>query len=171
MVDLEQFDAEAAPKGRTDASDLPDGEYEFEIKSAKLKTTKQKKTILSMDVLVLKGSREGLTVERPSFLTSKESFNMCLNDFATLGFDAENWTLANDRPASKELNKAVHWLSDRAKDAEDGKDGVPGNGLRFKGSKKKNGEFHNIDVKERLTDGHPAKIGEAELAEVTLDPF
>ena len=171
MVDLEQFDAEAAPKGRTDASDLPDGDYEFEIKAAKIKTTNQKKNILSMDVLVIKGAKEGMTVERPSFLVSKDSFNMCLNDLARLGFDAENWTLAKERPASKEIDKAVHWLTDRAKDAEDGKEGAPPNGLRFKGTKSQSGKFHNINIKERLEDGHPKSIGEVELPTVTLNRF
>ena len=168
MVDLEQFDDDAMPKGRADASDLPDGDYEFEIEKAIVKTSKEKKkVILSMDLLVVKGHKEGSSVEKPYFLSSQDAVNICLDEFVRLGFDCENWKKANGRPMSQELEKATYWLTDVAKAAK--AEGKPA--IRFRASKKKNGEYHNINIKERLADGHPAKIGEAELATVQLNPF
>lgn len=160
MLELQNYDEAAAPQrngGRTPTSDLPDADYEFEVKSAVIKISKEKKTpILSMDLIVLTpGEFEGAVIERPSFMVNQESFNMALADFLTLGFDSNQWTKANGRPASQELEKAIHLIP----------------GLRISGTKKKNGTFHNIYINKRLDDGRPLKFSSNDLNNAPTDPF
>lgn len=160
MLDLKHFDEGAAPTAggtKKPASELPDANYDFEVKTAKIKVTaKQKTPILTMDLCVMSpGPLEGAEVERPSFITSQESFNVVLSDLGRLGFDTPLWTLANGRPASDEIDKAVKLLP----------------GLRFHGAKKTNGTYHNIYINERMDDGKPATFGPDELNAVPRDPF
>lgn len=164
MFDLKQFDKEAKPSEATYASakDLPDGDYDFEIvsaafKTAKKKETKEEMTILEMDLLVLSpAAHHDKRVPRSSFLTSQKAFDVLLADLKRLGFDSDQWTVANNRPASDELDKAIKLMP----------------GLRFSSKKETNGTFHNINIRERLgTDGKPQTFDAKALNEAPADPF
>lgn len=162
MLDLSHYDEMAAPAtnsgNRLGANDLPDGDYEFEIKKVYLKTSKKQQTpIISMELQVLSGPAfVGNVIERPSFITSQEAFGFVLADCLKLGFDADQWKKATGRPASQEIEKAAKLME----------------GLRFAGQKKTNGTYHNVYIDKRLnTDGKPAKFTAADLDAAPKDPF
>ncbi len=166
MTDLEQYDDDAKPATSRFASGLDqikDGEYDFEVASAVMKTTTKDNTPLCSFKLVIisEGAHAGAEVERASFVKDRESFNVLLGDFRKLGFDSDDWTKANGRPASQEVDKAVKVAV----------------GMRFRGkkhsnaSKKDNKVYHNLDILKRIEDGKPVQVGKKELDAADKDPF
>jgi hypothetical protein len=138
-ADLEQFDQSYSPQaGRRPGLDvLPDGDYDFEILDAKLDTTpKQHVRIVRVGLRVTSaGSSQGQTLEHISFLNNQTAIDILGSTLCTLGFDADQWTVASGRPFSKELPKALPRMR----------------GLRFRGTKKKNQDgFHNLYYNARL---------------------
>lgn len=151
--------------GAKDLKNLPDGEYQFEIKSAEFGPTKKSgHQLFKMDCEVIDGAQKGTVVQVPHFLTGDKGVNeagvgILRKDLGILGFDQDKWVRANNRTFSGELKKAALYMP----------------GLRFKGKKVTNGQYANLYVNERLkTDGKPAAIGPAELdgaAKENEDPF
>lgn len=142
---------------------LTDGEYDFEVNEAKFKVKAEKgMAIIEMELEVLTaGKHQGTKVQHSLFLTDKDSANRIGKDLKTLGFDCDDWTKANSRPFSKEIQKVHKVLK----------------GLRFKGKKQKNDNngktYHNLYINKRLEgDGKPQRLGPEQLdAADPDDPF
>lgn len=154
--------------GDFDLSDLKDGEYEFDIASAELKSGPMFKFNL---VMMSEGPHAGGKIEKCFFLTKKEDGIPVKNErslaelreaLVNLGFDAENWTSENGRPFSKELPKAVVMLAGMRVVAK----------KKQGGKKNDGGHYQNLDfVKRGSGDGKPEKIGAKELEDASADPF
>lgn len=162
---LTDFDdaATAIPAGGIDKkiSALPEGEYEFVIDKVINKETKSGNLFTMKLMVMTEGVFAGKEVEHDYWLTgmNKEKTKLELRDMTIgslrqdlgkLGFDEENWTIANNRKFFSEFLKAVLLMD----------------GMRFKGKVSKNGKWTNFSVTERIpTDCRPEKIGEKELNE------
>jgi hypothetical protein len=168
-VMLDEFDdsfTTAQEKSRFSAKDMVDGDYEFAIHALSFKSTKAG-PLVSFEIEALDAKYGGKKFEHSYFLKmkDKETGQLVTNegqlaqlrkDLETIGFDAKQWTPENGRKFSVEINRAAKLIA----------------GIRFKGKKKTNGEYHNLYVNERLVaDGRPAKFGQKELAEADVDPF
>jgi hypothetical protein len=148
---------------------LPDGKHTFEITGAEFKVlVKSKIFVLKLAVDVgaerIEGKKE-YWIEGKDGLDEKR-LNETKSDLALLGFDVDQWTRANLRPFSSELNRACLVMP----------------GLKFKGSKKENKgkdggkTFVNIYVDARdPDDGRPQKFNgdDLEKAKITAEeiPF
>jgi hypothetical protein len=163
MASLTDFDdaATAVPAGGIDKkmSALADGEYEFNIEKVVNKSTKSG-NLFTMHLMVMnEGVFAGKLIEHDYWLTGmnkdktkEELREMTIGqlraDLGKLGFDEENWTVANNRKFFSEFLKAVLLME----------------GMRFKGKVSKNKQYTNFNVVERiLGDCQEAKIGEKEL--------
>lgn len=151
-VNYDEFD-DAKPSTGSTLETLPDGEYEFEIKSvADVKRDKGGK--ISFHLEVISAPLQGAEVDFERFITSQETMGFFLADLKRLGFDCDNWKAGTSRTNSSEIPKALAVCP----------------GMRFKGKKvtnEKGGkQYHNLYINERLPgDGKPAAFGEKEMAE------
>jgi hypothetical protein len=165
-LDLRQYDDDFVPAppaaAMSKVEGLADGEYLLEIAEAKCKTPKGN-NILELHLEVLSpGPHEGMSIQHSLFINNAEAANRVGRDLLTLGFDTDQWKVANGRPFSVEFEKAVKLLK----------------GLRFKGTKKTNESggktYHNLYIDERVrTDGQPERFGPEQLnaAADPDDPF
>lgn len=157
---MENFDDDFKPDGGpAKVESLTDGDYDFEVKKSAFKILEKKPlVIIEMELEVLSpGKHSGQIVQHALFIKDKESAARVGKDLATLGFDCAEWTVANGRPFSQEIQKVDKVLF----------------GLRFKGKKQVNGKFHNLYINKRLLpDGKPEHLGADELnGPDTRDPF
>lgn len=174
-VDLEQFDdtfTTATPSyggSGLKLADIPDGDYEFAVKSCEIKDT-AKGPLVSIKLEILTtGPHEGGMVDHVYFLTKDEQGVRVKNDnqiaqlrkdLVTLGFDADNWKKENSRPLSVELARAAIAMP----------------GICFHAKKTQNPSggkiYHNLKINSRSADdGLPAKFGPKELEAAGKDPF
>lgn len=157
------------------AEDLPDGEYTFAVEAAEYKPDTSAGPIASLKLVVVSdGPHDGLKVEKSWFLSRLDNGNRVRDDkqvenlmldLKTLGFDPENWTVANGRPFRKEFARAAKAMAQ----------------MMVLGKKKanvsaSNGKtYHNLHLNKRSDqDGKPAEITKEyldELEEATKDPF
>lgn len=161
---LAEMDDEA-PSSAGKAENLADGEYEFLVKKAAMKTPPGKAmVILEMGLEVLSaGKHMGQEIQHSLFITDKDSRDRVLKDLATLGFDTPEWTAAGGRPISGELPKVPKVLK----------------GMRFfakKVTNKREGgkEYHNVYINRRndAADGRPPRVGAEHLNDRDPDdPF
>ena len=154
--ELETFDENFQPSAgmRAGLDTLPDGTYGFEIVEADLSRTAQtQELILRLSLKVITDNRPAMAihgraidtiVDRAYLFRSSEAVALLGGDLMTLGFDSQDWTVANGRPFSKELPRVIPRL----------------HGLRFRGQKKtkqnlKNPEqpYHNLTILARLPGG------------------
>ena len=104
--DLQIFDSAFNPHGTRakSASDLPDGEYEFEVVSCSLgKTTTTKETIFKQ---LLRVSSDGELYERAILFKNSISVDILGAELLTLGYDVDLW-VAPQRPFSREFPPIV----------------------------------------------------------------
>jgi hypothetical protein len=159
-VDTDDLDDAAAKTRKAGLEGLPDGKYEFQVTKAELKDLRGKPGILAREAVVFGGEHDGHTVKWDVFLRDKDgnpkeqALSQVRKELTALGFDEENWTAAAGRPFTAELRKACVAMA----------------GLRFLGTKKANESggkvYQNLHVNERSgTDGRPAKLGAAEIAQ------
>lgn len=174
-MDFSEFDDDFKPEdpfGGARAEELTDGDYEFKIQEVKLKEAKGKKILeLKLEVMT-PGKHQGSVIHESVWLDTLEKFKRFGAVLKRFGFDVDDWTPANKRPAGREFPKAVRWLV----------------GMRVMANKKtsvvapkfvKDVEhvYHNINFRGRSKeeDGLPRKIGEKELNEpdpnAEPDPF
>lgn len=158
LADLDdEFETVKPPerKGGGGLAALPDGDYTFAVKGAQAKDTKAGPMVqLDLEVLSGGGPFDGHACEHLYFLKGKDgktnevALSQLKKDLETLGFDVPNWTKANGRPFSAQLELAFFVLA----------------GVRFRGKKKTNKGYANLYVEERATDdGRPATFGPDEL--------
>lgn len=107
-ADLASFDGQAAPQRafapRLDS--LPDDDYDFEIKTAKLDQL-QGKRILRLGLR----TSTGREIEHLYWIETQMNMNSLLADMVVLGFDANKWGAAHQRSLQVELPKAVGKLA------------------------------------------------------------
>ncbi len=154
--------------GDFDLADLKDGEYEFDIASAEVKSGPMFKFNL---VMMSEGPHAGGKIEKCYFLTKKVDGLAVKNErsvaelkeaLSAIGFDVENWTKENGRLFSAELPKVVAMLGGMRVVAK----------KKQGGKKEGGGHFQNLDIVKRGSgDGKPEKIGAKELEEANADPF
>lgn len=133
---------------------LSDGEHDFVIVNGVQRDTASG-PVVSLKMTVVGGVHDGLECEHSYFLCKKDGTTNTMKrdelkkDLSELGFDVENWTKANERPFSTQLVLAMDVIG----------------GVGFRGKKKQNGTFTNLEVKDRSkTDGRPEAFGPAELS-------
>jgi hypothetical protein len=158
-VDLEQFDDDFNPKNDGGAEILADGDYDMEVAECGTKKTSNFFIIEAKFTVIEGPTPPGTTIKHAWFISDRDSANRFGKDMITLGLDADEWTTANERPFSKEVEKAVLLLP----------------GLRFRAKKKANESkdgkgqsktYHNLYLNKRLeTDGRPARFGAEDLNE------
>jgi hypothetical protein len=156
---LDQFDTGYAPENKPgELEEIPDGEYTFEIKTAKLEVTPNAGlTILRLELQVLGGPLDGTIAKHTKFLTSQEQVNYLGTDLAKLGFDSDTWNPTHKKKFSVELPKAVEHMP----------------GIRFIASKssregKDKKKFTNLLIKEKVGFNSEAKKA---AAAAEADPF
>jgi hypothetical protein len=158
--DFTKSDPSKGPERANKLADLPDGDYDFAVRSAVFKEAAEGKpgpvlVSLTLAVFAPGTPHDGVEGEHVYFLVSKEgkkntvALNILKKDLLTLGFDVNSWTRENGRPFSKQLVLALGVIE----------------GVEFKGKKKRRDEKNfNLFVNERsATDGRPATFGPAEL--------
>lgn len=139
---LDSFGAEYKPESsfRPGLNTLADGVYDFEVLSASLdRTPKSGDNICRVALRVLGGG----VVEWTHFLKNQRAINNLCATLSALGFDAEKWGPAYNRPLSVEIPRAV----DRLK------------GIRFRAAKETRREskpgaadtlYHDLHVSGRV---------------------
>lgn len=147
---------------RRKKSEVPDDDYECQIELVELRDTKAG-DVLSFKMIVLKKGNgddteyAGKKVEKAIFLNPtgedaeenrKKRVEDMKRDFATLGFDVDNWTKANGRPFGKMCEIACRMATN----------------MKVKVRLKTNNDYQNCYLNKRLEDGKPPKVGAAEMA-------
>lgn len=147
------------PKYASDATvKLPDGDYEVQITTGLLKDGEYGPIVTILMTVLGDGPQRGWQVEKTYFLTKKgegdsgrimdeRKIGELKSDLSTMGFDVANWTAANNRPFSVQLDIAASVMK----------------GMKLKVRKKQNDEYANIYVNKRLEDGKPAKLTAADM--------
>lgn len=141
--DLDSFGAGYQPQAgfRPGADTLADGDYDCEIVDAAL-------DFIKGDRVLRLGLRTsiGRVVEYLYWLNRQEAVNRLGADLCVLGFDADRWGSANNRPLSVELPKAVAKLKGvRFRATKSSRQGSGLNAART---------FHDLYINCRL-DGRP----------------
>jgi len=156
-MSLESYDDDM--EATVTAADPKDGDYLFEVVSFAYRD--QGGGIFEFkSKIVTDCPYFGYENKRTYFLTKKEGDERVPNEDArkqvvavlkSLGFDVDNWTKANNRPWSKEFEKAA----------------VAVVGLKFKGKLKRNEQYVNVYVgaRDAASDGRPEKLGSKEMDE------
>lgn len=114
--ELDNFggDYQAQAKFRPGLETLANGEYDFEFTEAKLDRIND--DLVMRTGLKVNGAR---VIERVWWLNTQDALNRFGADMLALGFDADRWGPANNRPLSREVPKVVARLP----------------GVRFRGTK------------------------------------
>lgn len=156
----EDFEKESSKKEYQKA-EIPDGDYDVEIKLMELRETKAG-DVFSFKMTILKdGPLKGKQIEKPIFLAGKGETDEERDEFhrkrvkelkvdlATLGFDVDNWTKTNNRPFGSQCELACSLAK----------------GCHVSIRVKTNNNFQNVYINKRLSDadGKPAKFGAAEM--------
>jgi hypothetical protein len=106
-VDLAQYDQAFEPKyayhDRLDK--LPEGVYQFEILEAGYREVNINKPLVFIVVRVNGGEYNGMAYEHAWFISSQRGANACGADLRRLGLDTHQWTVANGRPFSVEIQR------------------------------------------------------------------
>lgn len=137
---------------------LPDGDHTFQVTDGELKKT-AKAVVFTLKFSAAVGDAQYLG-EKTYWLkgnkgVDERQINNLKADLKLLGFDVDNWTVANGRPFTAQLGLIKPLLP----------------GLGFKGRKKTNPNqndpkkpYVNIYLNERdADDGRPASFGAAEI--------
>lgn len=150
---------------RKSAATVPDGDYTVEIKLAELRETKAGDVFSFKMVVLDDGPLSGKQIERALFLTPKgesederaenrkKKVGELKVDLATIGFDVDNWTKANNRPFGSQCELACRLMK----------------GCKVQVRAKTNNNYQNVYINKRLEDGKPTKFGAAEMAAVQTD--
>lgn len=161
-----------ARAGEIELSKLPDGEYEFAVKAFAVKDTSSGPMASMKLEIVSEGPFAGKVVDRPYFFTqenrdtglrekNERALATLRDDLKVLGFDTDNWTKANGRPFSVEINRVGACVADVM--------------LKAKKTSKVSGTktYHNLFVNARLSDvdGKPVAFGPKEMEDANADPF
>lgn len=164
-LNLGQYDEKAKPSTgfANDLERFPDGDYELLSGEPEVSDVNGGNKI-RIPFTVVGGPLDGEKFKHDWWLNSQEKVGMFLGDLAKMGFDTENWTPENNRPASEEIERSLKVIRE---------------GLRLKVKKitnkrtDANGEkkFHNLRIEGRGVDGKPEKIGQAELDKANESAF
>jgi hypothetical protein len=127
---------------------LPDGMYDFEIKTAAIERTNDGEAVMRIGLQVSNpGPQQNVTCSNTYWFKTQDNVDILGGDLCTLGFDADKWTAANGRQFSKELASALPRMV----------------GLRIRGQKltrpNKNNPaspYHNLRINARLAAGQPS---------------
>lgn len=173
-INLKRFDgnAPAPTKGfENELEKVKDGEYEVAVTAIETKDVEVKKEagcLLTLTLVVENGADVGSTFPHKYFLTNQDKINRFCGDLESIGFDPGNWTTANNRPFSDELDKAIRVLK--------------GMKLKIRKSSKHveadKTTYHNLYVNGRVadaqgkpTDGKPLMIDAAYLNKMNENAF
>ena len=136
---------------------VPDGSYEAEVVNIVCKET-AKGPIITVNTI----THAGVEIPKEWFImdtargTKAEAVGLMKGDLRRLGFDTDNWTTANNRPASEEIDKAFKCLK----------------GMVVKLKKESKDGKHWLNVEGRAAnDGKPNPVPVEYLNEVGGDPF
>lgn len=167
MAELRALDGQQIPtpevRQRAGLDSLPDGNYDFEIRSGELKRIDNGSILFEFQVKILGGAHDGfccglgaLWIKNQDGTFDTEKIGRLMADFVTLGFDADQWT--GSRTFSKEVGKVIARLP----------------GIKAKGKKVskpgKTRTFHNLYINARLPDDHkPAPAPEKPIFATTED--
>ncbi len=163
--------ATVKPKyGSEQSKAVADGDYVCQLTGAIMKDTAKGSVFTFMATIISDCQYKGWTLEKTIFLQSskgseddkkkytQDRMGELKKDFATLGFDSEKWTKANNRPVTTQLPAACELLK----------------GMKIK-MRKKTGDYANVYLNDRVkgddkkpVDGKPEKIGAEELAAVKV---
>lgn len=165
LNDLDDFEPSNLPV-KPDA--LIDGNYEMVFRTAKNSVNPTKGAfIIATELEILSaGKHMGQRVKIDHWIKDGDSRDRVIKMLIILGFDCDQWTKANNRAFSKEIQnvyKVLPGMRVKAKKATN--DGVDVDGKKV--------TYHNLYINERLlTDGKPARIGPDLLhAADEADPF
>ena len=144
-MSLDQFDSDFTPylPGRTPGLDsLADGEGIYEIVDCDLFVTKGTgDTVFKMGVKVLSGPSKGNVAETVRVLRGSDDARRLGSDLLALGFDCQNWTVANGKPFSKMLPEAIQVMA-----------GITFKGAKVSGEGRTGNRWHALNIYGRTTE-------------------
>jgi hypothetical protein len=175
---LDHFDDEApSPQqgGASKLSKVHDGPVKFRIDTVEQRKgsrsvpggAKEHGAIITVNFTVLGGEQDGVEASNEWWVLNKQDRDRYSGDLQVLGFDPENWSPANNRPFSKEVDKAHKLLPGLIVAAE--KNSKTGDNNKVTHFLNVKGRAMNGDGKPE--DGKPLKFTPEDMNEAVADAF